>query len=78
MFTTTFHETTSATPEQYVAGLTDFGPGRAELGNSADSYLEVHRLGTTDADVTEGGARCSRARRPRSKPGAAEASRSWS
>ena len=32
------HKTTTATPEQYVAGLTDFGPGRAELfGNSADS-----------------------------------------
>ena len=55
MFETTFHATTTATPEQYVAGLTDFGPGRAELfGNSADSYLEVHRLGATDADVTEG------------------------
>jgi hypothetical protein len=50
-----FHETTTATPEQYVAGLTDFGPGRAELfGNSADDYLDVHHLGTTEADVTEG------------------------
>jgi len=55
MFTSHFHETTTATPEQYIAGLTDFGPGRAELfGNSADSYLEVHEMGTTDADVTEG------------------------
>jgi hypothetical protein len=55
MFKAQFHQTTSATPEQYVAGLTDFGPGRAELfGNSADSYLEVHRMGATDADVTEG------------------------
>ena len=55
MFKTTFHKTTTATPEQYVAGLTDFGPGRAELfGNSADSYLEVHSMGTTEADVTEG------------------------
>jgi hypothetical protein len=50
-----FHETTTATPEQYVAGLTDFGPGRAELfGNSADADLEVHSMGTTEADVTEG------------------------
>jgi hypothetical protein len=50
-----FHETTSATPEQYVAGLTDFGPGRAELfGNSADDDLEVHSMGATEADVTEG------------------------
>jgi hypothetical protein len=55
MFTTHFHETTTATPEQYVAGLTDFGPGRAELfGNSVDDYLEVHSMGTTKADVTEG------------------------
>jgi hypothetical protein len=45
------------TPEQYIAGLTDFGPGRAELfGNSADSYLEVHSMGATEADVTEGSA----------------------
>ena len=50
-----FHETTTATPEQYIAGLTDFGPGRSELfGNSADSYLEVHSMNETTADVTEG------------------------
>jgi hypothetical protein len=50
-----FHETTTATPEQYIAGLTDFGPGRAELfGNSADSYLEVHSTSATSIDVTEG------------------------
>ena len=50
-----FHETTTATPEQYVAGLTDFGPGRSELfGNSADADLEVHSMGATEADVTEG------------------------
>jgi hypothetical protein len=50
-----FHETTTATSEQYIAGLTDFGPGRAELfGNSADSYLEVHSMSATEADVTEG------------------------
>ena len=50
-----FHETTTATPEQYVAGLTDFGPGRSEIfGNSADEYLEVHDQGPTEADVTEG------------------------
>jgi hypothetical protein len=57
MFKATFHATTTATPEQYVAGLTDFGPGRAELfGNSADSYLEVHSRSATEADVTEGSA----------------------
>ena len=49
------HQTTTLTPEQYIAGLTDFGPGRSKLfGNSADEYLKVHRLGHTDADVTEG------------------------
>jgi hypothetical protein len=50
-----FHETTTATPEQFVAGLTDFGPGRSELfQNSADNYLKVHNLGPNRADVTEG------------------------
>jgi hypothetical protein len=50
-----FHQTTTATPEQFVAGLTDFGPGRAELfENSADSDLKVHDQGPTEADVTEG------------------------
>ena len=48
------HKTT-LTPEQYIAGLTDFGPGRAKLfGNSADEYLQVHRRDGTYADVTEG------------------------
>jgi hypothetical protein len=47
--------TTTATPEQFVAGLTDFGPGRAAIfPNSADSYLKVHSRGSTEADVTEG------------------------
>ena len=53
----TFHfkQTTTATPEQFVAGLTDFGPGRAELfGNSTDEYLKVHDQGPEHADVTEG------------------------
>ena len=50
-----FHQATTATPEQFIAGLTDFGPGRAKLfGNSTDEYLKVHHLGRTDADVTEG------------------------
>ena len=40
------HQTTTATPEQFVAALTDFGPGRSKIfGNSADSYLEVHSEG---------------------------------
>jgi hypothetical protein len=50
-----FHETTTATPEQFVAGLTDFGPGRSEMfGNSADEDLKIHALGVDHADVTEG------------------------
>ncbi|MCK8615212.1 hypothetical protein [Gordonia sp. C13] len=55
MTTIHMHEKTTVTPEQFLAGLTDFGPGRKELfGNSADSYLEVHHEGPHEADVTEG------------------------
>ncbi|MES5481202.1 hypothetical protein QMZ05_00460 [Bradyrhizobium sp. INPA03-11B] len=55
MSTIRLHRTTSLTPEQYVAGLTDFGPGRSKLfGNSAEAYLKVHDRGLSDADVTEG------------------------
>ena len=46
MSTIHLHQTTTLTPEQYVAGLTDFGPGRSKLfGNSADEYLKVHHRG---------------------------------
>jgi hypothetical protein len=49
------HQTTTATPAQFLAGLTDFGPGRSKLfGNSADGYLKVHDQGPDYADVTEG------------------------
>jgi hypothetical protein len=55
MTTIRLHETTTATPQQFVAGLTDFGPGRGELfGNSVDGYLKVHDKGNDHADVTEG------------------------
>ena len=55
MATLHFNLTTNSTPEQFVAGLTDFGPGRQELfGNSADEYLQVHDQGRYHADVTEG------------------------
>jgi len=55
MSTIHFHQTTTLTRDQYIAGLTDFGPGRSEVfSNSADDYLKVHRAGLTDADVTEG------------------------
>ena len=50
-----FHQTTTATPEQFLAALTDFGPGRSELfENSSDDDLKVHNQGATEADVTEG------------------------
>jgi hypothetical protein len=49
------HQSTTLTPEQYIAGLTDFGPGRSKLfGNSADEYLKVHHVDQSQADVTEG------------------------
>jgi hypothetical protein len=55
MSTIHLHQTTSLAPEQYIAGLTDFGPGRSKLfGNSADEYLKVHGQDSAHADVTEG------------------------
>lgn len=55
MSTITLSQPTTATPEQFVAGLTDFGPGRARLfPNSTDDHLKVHEQGETFADVTEG------------------------
>ena len=55
MSTIHLHQTTTLTPEQYIAGLTDFGPGRSKIfKNSADSYLMVHNKGPHQADVTEG------------------------
>ena len=55
MSTIHFKATTTSTPEQFIAGLTDFGPGRSKLfGNSADDYLKVHHRGPHEADVTEG------------------------
>jgi hypothetical protein len=57
MATFRFTETTTATPAQFVAALTDFGPGRAEVfGNTDDKYLKVHSQGEKEADVTEGSA----------------------
>jgi hypothetical protein len=55
MTTIRLHETTTATPEQFIAGLTDFGPGRSKLfPNSADEDLQVHDKSADQADVTEG------------------------
>ena len=55
MATIHLNQTTTSTPEQFVAGLTDFGPERSKLfENSADDYLKVHDQGPDQADVTEG------------------------
>src|SRR4029079_19424564 len=55
MSTIHMHQTTSSTPEQFLAALIDFGPGRSKLfGNSADDSLKVHHGGPSAADVTEG------------------------
>jgi hypothetical protein len=55
MSTIHLEQTTTLTPEQYIAGLTDFGPGRSELfGNRADDQLQVHTESAHHADVTEG------------------------
>ncbi len=55
MSTIKMHATTTATPEQYTAALTDFGPGRSKIfGNSADDDLKVHDQRPGHADVTEG------------------------
>jgi hypothetical protein len=52
MSTIHLHQTTTSTPEQYVAGLTDFRPGRSKLfGNSADEYFRG--LGAFMRAVTE-------------------------
>ena len=57
MSTIHLQQTTTASPEEFVAGLTDFGPGRSKLfRNSADEYLVVHDTGPRTADVTEGSA----------------------
>ena len=55
MATFHFHQTTTSTAEQFIAGLTDFGPGRSKIfGNSDDDYLEVYSQTATEADVKEG------------------------
>jgi hypothetical protein len=57
MSTIHIKQTTTLTPEQFIAGLTDFGPGRSKLfPNSTDQYLKVHEQASDHADVTEGSA----------------------
>ncbi len=42
-------------PDRFIAALTDFGPRRPELWPGLDTkYYELHELGDTWADVTEG------------------------
>ena len=56
MTTLHFTQNTTATPEQFLAALTDFGPGRSQIfPNSHDDQLTVHDRGPDWADVTEGG-----------------------
>lgn len=55
MATVHLHQTTTATPEQVLAALIDFGPARAELFSAtSDDFLKVHEQGPAYADVTEG------------------------
>jgi len=57
MSTLHLHQTTTATPEQFLAALTDFGPDRSTIfPNSQDQHLQVHSR--TAADVTEGTGGC--------------------
>ncbi len=55
MSTIHFCQSTTVTPEEFVADLPDFGPGRSKLfGDSADDCPKLHSLGPSRADVTEG------------------------
>ncbi|MDH2415973.1 hypothetical protein [Nocardioides sp. CER19] len=55
MTTIHLHANTRVTPEQFIAALTDFGPGRSQIfGNTDDKDLQVHSVGDHQADVTEG------------------------
>ncbi|MGZ4663521.1 MAG: hypothetical protein ACXV5Q_00330 [Frankiaceae bacterium] len=57
MSTIHLHHTTTATPDQFVHALTDFGPDRSQVfGRSAGDYLKVYSQGPHEADVQEGSA----------------------
>ncbi|MCU1551846.1 MAG: hypothetical protein JWR36_2406 [Glaciihabitans sp.] len=57
MTTVNVTKSTTATAEQFLAGLTDFGPRRGEIfGNSDGSKVTVHDQGDGWADITEGSA----------------------
>ncbi len=55
MATIKLSTTTTATPEKFIAALTDFGPGRSEIWGLTDpKYQQIHHVGDHTADVTEG------------------------
>jgi len=55
MATIHINQTTTATPEQVLSALTDFGPERSKIfGRSAADYLEVYSQSPGHADVKEG------------------------
>ncbi len=55
MSVTRFHVTSTLTPAQVMAVLTDFGPNRIETWPSIDAgHYQVHSRGETWAEVTEG------------------------
>jgi hypothetical protein len=55
MATIHLNQKTTATPEQVLSALTDFGPGRSQIfGRSANDYLEVYSQSAGHADVKEG------------------------
>ena len=50
-----FNQATTLTPEQFIAELTDLGPGRSAIfGKTADDDLGVFSQDATEADVKEG------------------------
>lgn len=55
MATIHFHKTTTASPEQVLSAITDFGPDRSQIwGNSSGDYLKVYNESPGHADVREG------------------------
>jgi hypothetical protein len=55
MSTIRVHQKKTATPGQFLAGLTDFGPERGSLdGNGSEDALKEQARSADYADVTEG------------------------
>ncbi|MEU9044934.1 MULTISPECIES: hypothetical protein [unclassified Kitasatospora] len=65
-----FHLVSTLGPEEVLAVLTDFGPSRTETWPTIDAkHFEVHDLGDTWAEVTEGTAAAWERARYEWKPG---------